>query len=71
MGALSIATVGLREVGKLVVEERKKRRRPIGKEYTYVWFSPLGLANHATAQKTTMKMTLTRRLQLLACELAG
>lgn len=31
---------------------------------TYVWFSPLGLANHATAQKTTMKMMLTRRLQL-------
>ncbi len=29
-----------------------------------VWFSPLGEANQATAQKTTMKTTETRRDQL-------
>jgi hypothetical protein len=36
----------------------------VGRSRTYVWFSPLGLANHATALKTTMKMMLMRRLQL-------
>lgn len=36
----------------------------------YVWFSPFGLANHATAQKAAMKMMLTRRLQLWNCQRA-
>jgi len=35
---------------------------------TYVWFSPLGLANHDTAEKTTMKTMLTSRLHLRVCQ---